>query len=207
VRLSSNLGWQNRSSLVQPLDFYFYQNDLAKLVKEAGIRAVMCEGVIDFPRPDFQTPNETFVFVETFLQNWKDDEFVTPCIGPHAPYTTSPWIYQRAAELVDEYGGLLTTHLSESPTENQTIQERYGVSPTEYLSMNDFLTPQTILAHSVWLSDNDRKLIHNGGSHLAHHPSSNLKLASGLFDLMAAKDAGKVLCSYGFSYTFFNDIS
>ena len=120
------------------------------------------------------------------------ERHIIPCIAPHAPYTTSPWIYERAAELGEQQGGLLNTQVSETQTENQTIQERYGVSPTEYLHNNNFLTPKTILAHAVWLSDRDRELIREGGSHLAHNPSSNLKLASGFFDWAAAEDAGEI---------------
>lgn len=183
-----------RSGTTTFLDFYYYESEMANLVKDVGMRAILCQAVIDFPSPDSQSPNETFAFAESFLQKWENDEFVMPCIGPHAPYTTSPWVYQRSAELVEKYHGVMTTHLSESPTENQTIQEMYGMSPTEYLRANSFLTPKTILAHSIWLSDKDRTLIHEGGSHLAHNPTSNLKLASGVFDWMSAVDAGKFLC-------------
>ena len=172
------------------VDGYFFQDEMANLVKEVGMRGVLCEGVIDFPQPDFETPNETFAYIETFLQKWQGDDFITPCIIPHAPYTTSPWIYKRSVDLVTKYGGVLSTHLAESPIENQTIMERYGMSSTEYLHANGFLTPNTVLAHSVWLSNSDRKLISDSGAFIAHNPTSNLKLASGVFDYEATKEAG-----------------
>ena len=85
------------------VDAYFFQDEMAHLITEnVRMRAVLCEGVIDFAQPDFQTPNETFAYIETFLQNWNGSAFVTPCIIPHAPYTTSPWIYKKSVALVEK---------------------------------------------------------------------------------------------------------
>ena len=64
------------------------------------------------------------------------------------------------------------------------------MSSTEYLHANGFLTPNTVLAHSVWPSNSDRKLISDSGAFIAHNPTSNLKLASGVFDYEATKEAG-----------------
>ena len=120
----------------------------------------------------------------------KEHEHVTPCIFPHAPYTTDAWIYQKARALVDLHGGILSTHLSESYTGNNTIQELYGMSPTEFVQTNGFLTPRTILAHSVWLSDSDIDLIAQSGAHVASCPTSEMKLASGVLRWDALQNAG-----------------
>lgn len=182
------------------VDVYFWEDEMAQIVENVGIRAVLCESVIDFAQPDFATPSETLIFAESFLKDWVDDRLhplVTPCVFPHAPYTTSPWIYKRARELVDEYGGLLGTHLAESSTENSVIQERYnmtGLSSTQYLADNNFLTNKTVLAHSIWLSDTDMDLIADAGSHTSHNPSSDMKLANGIMSYTKLKQKGINVC-------------
>lgn len=79
------------------VDLYFYQKEMSPLVQEVGMRGVLGESVIDFPWPNFHTPNETLVNVGVlFLQEWQGNELVTPCVSPRAPYITSPWIYSTA---------------------------------------------------------------------------------------------------------------
>lgn len=171
------------------VDQYFYEEEMAKLVENIGIRAVLCESVINFPQPDFGTPNETLSFADGFLQRWQNHKLVTPCVGPHAPFTTDPWIYQQARALVDKHGGVLVTHLSESPAENATVQELYGMSPTEMITTYGFLSPKTLLAHSIWLSDSDINLIAASGASVVHLPTSNMKLASGAMRWNALNEA------------------
>jgi len=89
-------------------------------------------------------------------------------------------VMSRCAEEARRRGALLHTHASENSEEVQLIRERTGKGNVEALHDMGFLGPTTILAHGVWLSAKERAMLRKTGTHIAHCPSANLKLASGI---------------------------
>ncbi|MHB8797658.1 MAG: amidohydrolase family protein [Thermoanaerobaculia bacterium] len=174
-------------------DMYYYESDVAAVVDRAGLRGILGETWIDFPAPGHANLEETKTVTRAFLEKWKGHPRITAAIAPHAPYTCSRETLQAARALADEYGAPLLTHVSETWDEQKTIRERYGKSPTAWLDEVGFLGPRLCVAHGVWLSAEDMKLLAARGVSLSHNPESNMKLGSGIAPVAAARKAGVVV--------------
>ena len=161
-------------------DMYFFQHEAAKAVEEAGIRAVLGEGTIDFPTPAAKTPENQLAIAEDFIRNWIGHPLVTPTVAPHAPYSTSPEVYQKSRDLAQKYDVPLLTHIAETRDEVRQIQERYGTTPVRHLDRIGVLYDRVVAAHSVWLDDEETEIYLKRGVGVAHCPESNMKLASGV---------------------------
>ncbi len=161
-------------------DMYYFEDVVAEAAKEAGMRGVLGETIIGFPAPDFKTPAEALKFTETFLTRFRNDPLVTPAVAPHALYTNSDETLKAARSLANKYSAPLVIHLSETKKENDDEQARRRQSPTETLESLGVLTGRTVAAHCVWMSDGDLAILKTRNVGVAHCPSSNAKLASGV---------------------------
>ena len=117
-------------------------------------------------------------------------------VSVHAVYTVSRDLIKWAADFARDHGLKLHIHVSETLKENLDCQaEHGGLSPTEYLDSIGALGPDVIAAHSLWLSDNDVKILGGHGVSCVHNINSNLKLSSGYrFRYKELRDAGANLC-------------
>jgi 5-methylthioadenosine/S-adenosylhomocysteine deaminase len=174
-------------------DMYYYESDVAASVDRAGLRAVLGETWLDFPAPGHANLEESKRVTRAFLEKWKGHPRVTAAIAPHAPYTCSRETLQAARTLADEFGAPLLTHVSETQDEQKQILEKYGKSPTAWLDEIGFLGPRLSVAHGVWLSPDDLKLLAQRKVSLSHNPESNMKLGSGIAPVAAARKAGVVV--------------
>ena len=174
-------------------DMYYYESDVASSVDKAGLRAVLGETWLDFPAPGHANLEESKTVTRAFLEKWKGHPRVTAAIAPHAPYTCSRETLQAARALADEYGAPLLTHVSETQDEQKQILEKYGKSPTAWLDEVGFLGPRLSVAHGVWLTPEDLKLLAERKVSLSHNPESNMKLGSGIAPIAAARKAGVVV--------------
>lgn len=178
-------------------DMYFFQDAVAEEVSAVGMRAFLGESVIDFSQPDSPTPNNTLENIaEPFLKKWSNHPLIEPCITPHAPYTTSAWVYKEAIRLNRKYNKRTWTHCSETSAEDANTRAHQGMpsdsnmTVTEFLNSIGALGSDVTCAHSVWLTDKDVEIYRSTGTKIAHCPSANLKLASGVMGYPALKRAG-----------------
>ncbi|RLJ71537.1 5-methylthioadenosine/S-adenosylhomocysteine deaminase [Hydrogenivirga caldilitoris] len=162
------------------MDMYFYEEEVGKVAKEAGIRAGLGFGILDFPTKVAKTPEEYLKRAREFAESFKGEELVFPVICPHAPYTCSPQTLKKAKELADELGLYLHIHVAETKDEVERIREEYGNTPIRYLSSIDFLSDRVLCAHMVWLDEEEMEIVKERDVKVAHCPESNLKLASGI---------------------------
>ena len=112
-----------------------------------------------------------------------------PAAFPHGAYTVGPERLQAARRLAAERGGLFCTHAAETRAEQATVTARYGRSVIRHLDALGLLDARTVLAHCVWLDDEEIAILARTGATVAHNPMSNLKLASGIArvpDMLAA---------------------
>ena len=172
------------------VDMYYFEDVVAQVVDETGLRAILGETVIDFPVPDHATPEEALSYTAQFMERWKDHPRIIATVAPHAPFTVAPEILQRCAELAREHGVPILIHLAETSDEVDQIQERYGLSPTSHLAGLGFLGPDVVAAHAVWLQDDDIETLAANGVGVVHNPESNMKLASGTMRIAALQQAG-----------------
>jgi 5-methylthioadenosine/S-adenosylhomocysteine deaminase len=161
-------------------DMYYFEDAVAEATREAGMRGVLGETIIGFPVPDAKTPEAALAFAEKFIQRFRNDPLIVPAVAPHALYTNSEATLRASRALANKYGVPLLIHLSETRTENEDIQARYGASPTAVLDRWGVFGGRTLAAHGVWLDDGDLDILKARGVGLAHCPSSNMKLASGV---------------------------
>ena len=169
-----------KSGTVFFADMYFFGEQTMRAVKEMGVRAAV--SLVEMDLFDEQQTKAKMKATEDFLaQSNPCPERIIKCLSCHAVYTVSAELFKFAAEVAQKNDLYMQIHLSETATENKECFEKYGMSPTERLDSFGLLTPKTILAHGVHLSDKDIEIIKQRGSYLSHNPVSNLKLNSGLF--------------------------
>lgn len=157
---------------------YYFEDVVAQVTKEAGMRGVLGQTVVDFPAPDHKTPTAALDYADKFIGRWKSDPLITPAIAPHSIYTLSTETLQKTAALARRQGAPILIHLAEAPFESALSRERYGASPVAYLEKIGLLGPDVVAAHSVWVDAEDIATLVRRGVGCIHNPSSNMKLAS-----------------------------
>jgi len=160
-------------------DMYFFEDAIAEVVREAGLRAVLGQTVIGFPSPDAATPAEGLDRARAFIERWQDDPLIVPAVAPHALYTLDAASLVAARGIADEYEAPLIIHLAETRDEVATAAGLSELSPTAYLDSLGVLGAQTLAAHAVWVGGRDIEILAEHDVGVAHNPESNMKLASG----------------------------
>jgi 5-methylthioadenosine/S-adenosylhomocysteine deaminase len=179
-----------RSGTTTYADMYYFEEEIARATREAGIRGVLGQTIIQFPVPDAKTPQEELVRTEEFLKAFADDELITPAIAPHAMYTLDAASLRASRALADKYEAPVLIHLAETADESRTSQKQHKMSPTRYLESLGFWGPRTLAAHGVWLSASDIQILARRKIGVSHNPESNMKLASGTAKVPAMRKAG-----------------
>ncbi len=172
-------------------DMYYFESDLARETKKAGLRGVLGETVLDFPVPDNKTWPEAMAYVRKYANEWKGDRLITPAVAPHAPYTVSREHLQEVRKLATELGIPILIHVSETKNELADIAKKAdGMTPGQYLDSIGFLGKDVIAAHAVWLTADEIKTFAQKGTGVVHCPESNMMLASGIAPVVDMRKAG-----------------
>jgi 5-methylthioadenosine/S-adenosylhomocysteine deaminase len=161
-------------------DMYYFEELIAEETKRAGMRGVLGETIIGFPVSDAKTPAESLARTEAFFKKYANDSLIVPAVAPHAQYTNSDETLKACRALANKYNRPLLIHLSETKKENDDTQAKRGMSPTGLLNSLGVFDGRTVAAHGVWLDNADLEIVKNKNVGLAHCPSSNMKLASGV---------------------------
>jgi len=160
-------------------DMYYFEEEIARVTRDAGLRGVLGETVIQFPVADAKTPADALARAERFIQEFKDDALIVPAVAPHALYTNDTSSLVAAAALGRKYGVPVLIHLAETEDEVRVARDQYTMTPTAYLESIGFWGPRTLAAHGVWVNDDDIAILKRRGVGVSHNPESNMKLASG----------------------------
>jgi 5-methylthioadenosine/S-adenosylhomocysteine deaminase len=171
-------------------DMYYFEEEIANETREAGLRAVLGQTVIQFPVPDAPTPADGLARADAFIVAFKGDSLITPAVAPHALYTLDGPMLRAARELAVRHGVPTLIHLAETRDETKVAQDRRRASPVAYLDSLGFLGPGVVGAHGVWVSAADIAVLRARGVRIAHNPESNMKLASGTAPVPAYLEAG-----------------
>jgi 5-methylthioadenosine/S-adenosylhomocysteine deaminase len=161
-------------------DMYYFEETVAEATKEVGLRGVLGQTVIGFPAPDYKTPAETLAATEKFFKTFANDPLIVPAVAPHSIYTVPDDVLRSCRLLANRYKKPLVIHLSETKHENEEALAKRGKTPTAALESLGVWSGWTVAAHGVWLDDADMKILKARNTGLAHCPSSNMKLASGV---------------------------
>ena len=161
-------------------DMYYFEDTEAEAAKEAGIRGVLGQAIIGFPAPDHKTWQEALAATERYIQRFQHDELITPAVAPHSIYTTPDETLIAAHALALKYDVPLTIHVAETQKERDDSLTKRNMTPTQVLDKLGVLDGRVIAAHCVWEDDHDLQTLKRHATGIAHCPSSNMKLASGV---------------------------
>jgi len=162
------------------VDMYDNMDEVAKAVEEAGIRGVLCRGVIGFGSDELRQNklNEA----AQFAKNWNKQANgrITTMLSPHSPYTCSPEYITQIIGKAIELDVPLHTHMSETKYEVDKNIEEYGVTPVMHLDKLGFFDRRSLVAHAVHVNEADLDILSSKDVKVSHNIISNLKLGSGI---------------------------
>jgi 5-methylthioadenosine/S-adenosylhomocysteine deaminase len=171
-------------------DMYYFEEEIAKATKEAGIRGVLGQTIIQFPVADAKTPKDGIARATTFIRQWKADELIVPAIAPHAMYTLDAATLKSIRAVADTERAPVIIHLAETAEEVAAAKTKYKTTPTAFLESIGFWGDRTLAAHGVHLTPADISILARRGVGVSHNPESNMKLASGTAPVIALQRAG-----------------
>ena len=167
-------------------DMYFHMEEVARAVRESGLRASLSYGIIELGDPE-RRKAELKKAVELLRER---DGRIEVMLGPHAPYTCSDECLLQVKELSEKHGVGIHIHLSETKEEVIESIRRTGKPPVLHLEEIGFLGPRVLAAHCVHVSREEIKRLAKYGVKVVHNPASNLKLASGVAPVREMLDEG-----------------
>ena len=160
-------------------DMYFYPQAVAEASIQAGMRANLGLVVLEFPT-NYASDAEDYIDKGTKVRDQlKHEPLISFSFAPHAPYTVSDATFTQINTLSEQLNLTVHTHLHETLAEISQSEQAHGMRPLARLANLGLLNSSTTFAHCVHLDDIEMKLLAEHGCHIAHCPSSNLKLASG----------------------------
>ncbi|MEO8381489.1 MAG: amidohydrolase [Acidobacteriota bacterium] len=180
-----------RSGTTTFADMYYFESDVARETKAAGLRGVLGQTFIDFPAPDNKTWDEMVAYMREYSRQWKGDPMITPALAPHAPFTVSTEHLKQVRALATELGAPILIHVSETKEElRQVAEKQNGMTPGAYLDSIGFLGDDVVAAHGVHLTPAELTTFAAKKTGVAHCPESNEMLASGAAPIVDMLKAG-----------------
>jgi len=171
-------------------DMYFFPQAAAEAVDEAGIRANLGLVLLEFPSAYAGDADDYLHKGLAARDALHGHDRITTCLAPHAPYTISDRTFGKVLTYADQLGLSLHLHLHETRDEIIQSESQYGLRPIQRLAGLGLLGPNLLAAHCVHLTQGEIELLATQGCHVAHCPTSNLKLGSGIAPITLLNDAG-----------------
>lgn len=173
-------------------DMYEKCEDTAEVVLSAGMKANLSRAVLSFTDDDPRENSRAKEGIELFRNyNNAGNGRLKVDLSLHAEYTNKEPTIRYLSERAKELGAHLHIHLSETESEHQECKERHnGMTPTAFFASCGAFDVPTLCAHGVYLTDEDYRILAAHGATVAHNPTSNLKLGSGIMRLRNALEAG-----------------
>ena len=171
-------------------DMYFYPKAAAEAALAFGMRASIGLIALDFPTPYAADSDDYLAKGLATRDELRDEPLLSFCLAPHAPYTVSDRNFARVLTLAEQCDLPIHLHLHETAHEIEDSEQRFGVRPLERLHRLGLLSPGLIGAHGIHFNAEEIALLAQYGCTIAHCPSSNLKLASGIAPITALSAQG-----------------
>jgi 5-methylthioadenosine/S-adenosylhomocysteine deaminase len=182
-----------RGGITTYADMYYFEDAVARVTKEAGMRGVLGETIIDFPAPDNKSVSQALEYTQKYLDRWKGDALIVAAVAPHSMYTCSEKTLQDAAALARRNHAPILIHIAEAPFELDQSRNKYGLTPVAYLARAGLLGPDVVGAHCIWVDHADIDTLTHFGVGCIHNPSSNMKTAAGVMPVVEMLAAGEAI--------------
>ncbi|MEK7786937.1 MAG: amidohydrolase, partial [Chloroflexota bacterium] len=191
-RLGTLLGCAEmiRSGITSFADMYYFEEDVARATADAGMRAVCSQTVLKFPTPDAKSFEDSLAYARDFIEKWKGHPLIVPSVAPHAPYTCTPEILRATAALAAEFDVPLHTHLAETALEVSNNRKEHGMPVIPWVKKNNLFEAKVLAAHCVHIDEGEMRTLFHAKAGVAHNPTSNLKLASGVAPVVKMLEQG-----------------
>jgi len=159
-------------------DMYFFMEEVAKAAVEIGIRGVLSEGLVELfsDKTSEEVLRKGVRFAEEY-HGWRG--MIWAALGPHAEYSCSLEFLSKVREAADRLGVGIHMHLAEVKPPVDEFIKRHGKTPLKALDEIGFLKKDVLLAHAIYLNDDDLKILKKRDVAVSYNPVSNMKLASG----------------------------
>lgn len=171
-------------------DMYFFPDTAAQAAADSGMRAVIGITTMEFPTTYASDADDYLAKGLATREKWLNHPLTHFCLAPHAPYTVSDRSFERIATLSAQLNLPIHCHLHETHQELGDSLHQHGCHPLHRLQQLGLTGPAFIGVHAVHLNREEIERLANSGSHIAHCPSSNLKLASGIAPVAQMQQVG-----------------
>nr|WP_130790422.1 amidohydrolase [Lachnoclostridium pacaense] len=178
------------SGVTTVMDMYYFEDAVAEVMDQMGIRGIAGETVMEEASCDAGTPREAIALGEELIKRYRNHPRIQGCIAPHGTTTCSSSTLQAIHQVNDRYGVPFTLHVAEMDYEMSYLKEQYGCTPIEYLDRLGILDSHTLSAHSIRLTEQDISLMAKSGSSVAHCIGSNTKAAKGVAPVSSMLEQG-----------------
>ncbi len=171
-------------------DMYFFPEMTARAALDAGMRAALGIILIEFPTAYASDAQDYLRKGLAMRDELKHEPLLSFCMAPHAPYTVSDKSFEQILTLSEQLQIPINTHIHETHDEISESLAKFGERPLARLERLGILGPNFIAVHAVHLESAEITLLGRLGCSVAHCPSSNLKLASGIAPVDRMLSAG-----------------
>ena len=184
------MGEMLRGGITCVNDMYFFPGATARAALRAGMRATLGIIAIEFPSVYATDPGDYIGKGLAVRDSYLGEQLLGFAMAPHAPYTVADETLKRLNVLAEKLDIPLHIHLHETRDEVREGQDKHGMRPLERLRRLGLASPRMIAVHAVHFDDVELDVLAHAGVHVAHCPSSNLKLASGIAPIAAMRARG-----------------
>lgn len=183
---------QIRSGIVSCSDMYFFCDQAVHAFAQSGMKANISRSIVSFDPTQSIWQSERFLEAKSLYEQYHGyaNGRIRIDFSLHAEYTNTERTCRELAEYTRELDTGMQIHLSETKREQEECMARHGKTPAAFFADCGVFDTPTTAAHCVWLSDEDRQILSQKGVCVAHNPTSNLKLGSGVMPLKPLADAG-----------------
>lgn len=171
-------------------DMYYFEEVVAEATAAAGLRALCAQTVLKFPAPDAASFEDALARARDFIERWKGHPLIVPGVAPHAPYTCTVEILRACSELACEFDVPLHTHLAETSFEVEQSRRDHGMPVVPWVKKQRLFDARVLAAHCVHVDEGEIRTLTDAHAGVAHNPTSNMKLGSGVAPVAKMLDLG-----------------
>jgi 5-methylthioadenosine/S-adenosylhomocysteine deaminase len=171
-------------------DMYYFEDEVAQVAAEVGLRAVCGETVLKFPSPDAESYEDALQSAQDLIQKWQGHPIIIPAVAPHSAYTCTEEILKACIDIALEYDAPLLTHIAETQQEADQWRQSFDMPLVPWLKKIGLFRSKVVAAHCVHIDEGEIHTLEHHHVGIVHNPSSNLKLASGFAPVAEMLAAG-----------------